>query len=64
MYYIVIVVLSHGPVLLHPAVFTIYAVSSVQAVELALSDFTDPAMTIENVRVFSTSLSKPTEEVV
>ena len=64
MYYLVVVVLKHGEVLLHPAIFTVYAVSSLQAVELALSDFTDPDLTVEKVRVFSTSLSKPTEEVV
>ena len=64
MFYLVIVVASVGPVLLHPTVFTIYAVSTEQAVELALSDFTDPSMTIEKVRVFSTSLCEPTEEVV
>ena len=64
MYYIVVVTMSHGPVLLHPTVFTIYAVSPKQAVRLATSDFTDPAMTIEKVRVFACGLSQPTEEVV
>jgi len=61
MYYLVVVVLKHGEVLLHPAIFTVYAVSTEMAVRLALSDFTDPDLSIEKVRVFSTSLSKPIE---
>jgi hypothetical protein len=64
MYYLVVVMVSIWGIRMHPYIFTVYASSPKQAYDLALSDLTDPNTEIERVRVFSTSLSKPVEEVV